>query len=473
MKELHFRETAKGNFSIVRRSYMSWPQVKNFNFFNISGHLATQNMSTCDNKLVSNNPACDNKLVSNNPACDNKLVNNRLMQTSVRREDGKRPFADSTNIPSTSRQRIDQTPVSSGSTPNLSDIWPLWEQLSQEQVRNFVIEKVESTLTEIREKNEVKIPDESQHVNQLFDERTEQYYPVPSPTSFRILKEKSMNDVIKVLEMILHRKKTTNNFVTMTQEGYNWYEGKDAFYRVLTNVSHLLGVPTSYLGFTSSGKGFCYGPLSCTDDLGKPCCFDGRQNLVLEFPQWCNHWVLAPTVKFLAVVEDGGTADYMATMFRSNQNCLVVTGTGMADIPTKRFVRFLTGKFPHLKLPYFGNCNPRGYHIYSVWKHGCPNSLYSGENLATPKLIHCGLKVRQLEQLRQVQTLEALNQDDFHTIAMMRSQKVNQGQTQRAKIMQQSLDLFVEKKEKGQLQFVGARLEQYILKMLNNNQIYV
>jgi len=56
---------------------------------------------------------------------------------------------------------------------------------------------------------------------------------------------------------------------------------------------------------------------------------------------------------------------------------------------------------------------------------------------------------------------------------MLRSQKVNQGQSQRAKIMQQSLDHFVENLEKGQLQFVGARLEQYIQQMLKNNQIDV
>jgi len=377
-------------------------------------------MPTCDNKLVSNNPDDSGRPeTKQNPACDNKPVNNHLMQTSVRRKDGKRPFDNLTSVSSTSRQRSDQTPVTSGSTSNLSNIWPLWEQMTLEQVRKLVIEKVERTLTEIREKNEVRIPDESQQVNQLFDERTEQYYPAPKPTSFRILRDKGKNDIVKVLEMILHRKKTTNNFVTMTHEGYNWYEGKEAFYNVLLNVTHLLGVPTSYLGFTSSGKGYCYGPLSCTDDLGVPCHFDGRQNQVLEFPQWCNHWVLAPTVKFLAVVEDAGTAEFMAELFRSNQNCLVVTGSGMPDIPTRRFVRFLTRKFPHLKVPYFGNCNPRDYHIYSVWKHGCPNSLYSGETLSNPKLIHCGLKVRQLEQLSRVRPLEALNQDDFQTIAMM------------------------------------------------------
>jgi DNA topoisomerase VI subunit A len=79
------------------------------------------------------------------------------------------------------------------------------------------------------------------------------------------------------------------------------------------------------------------------------------------------------------------------------------------------------------------DCNPRGYHIYTIYRYGCKTGVHSGEDLALPRLQRIGVSPRDYRNIKKFlqgssneeeKTFEPLNDDDRQTLWMLKNTNV-------------------------------------------------
>ncbi len=158
---------------------------------------------------------------------------------------------------------------------------------------------------------------------------------------------------------------------------------------------------------------------------------------------------------------------------KTKKNCIILTGTGMPDFSTRRFAKDLSNRFPEIPMLCMTDCNPRGYHIYTVYRYGCRTSVHCGENLALPRLKRIGVSPKDytnIEKFLQVsgnqdeKTFKPLNEDDMKTLKTLRSYKCYQGVE--AKEFQHDFHRFEIKNKKCDMQILGDSLEPYLQRKL-------
>ncbi|KAK9950570.1 hypothetical protein M0R45_006055 [Rubus argutus] len=95
--------------------------------------------------------------------------------------------------------------------------------------------------------------------------------------------------------------------------------------------------------------------------------------------------------RFILVVEKHTMFQRLGNSdFCQDYPCILITGKGMANLDTRRFLNFLWIKF---ELPVYGifDCDPWGMQIYYNYSVGSVNMAYDCMNLTTPDMIMLGL----------------------------------------------------------------------------------
>jgi DNA topoisomerase VI subunit A len=259
------------------------------------------------------------------------------------------------------------------------------------------------------------------------------------------------------LERIEKDKTTTKN-----NEKYLKNMNCEIFKQYLTDISSLMEIPFIYLHMTVMVKGRLCGPLTYQDQDEIPINCLMANCIVPENPNNCFEFKLSKNVKFILVTEDEGTFKKAIEIFKPLKNCLIMTGMGMPDYATRRFLRTLIDHYPELPCLYVGDCNPRGLHIYTIYKFGAASSLYVGENLAVPKMVKVGLFTSELHSVEM--ELENFCSDDFKTIKMLEKLEFIQNFSE---IVEEMIYFSTEKK-KAQFQYLAEKTTDYLMSKVQN-----
>ncbi|KAL0560672.1 hypothetical protein IC582_001082 [Cucumis melo] len=95
---------------------------------------------------------------------------------------------------------------------------------------------------------------------------------------------------------------------------------------------------------------------------------------------------IATAADYILVVEKESVFQRLANdRFCSRNRCIVITGRGYPDVPTRRFLRLLVDV---LALPAFClvDCDPYGFDILTTYRFGSMQMAYDAKNLRIPQL---------------------------------------------------------------------------------------
>ncbi|XP_014238330.1 meiotic recombination protein SPO11-1 [Trichogramma pretiosum] len=167
----------------------------------------------------------------------------------------------------------------------------------------------------------------------------------------------------------------------------------------IKNVTLLLDCSPWEIGYISTSKGLIAGDL--TLHLKNP-------DRVIQFEQQtcravpdvvANICHIRTTAEFVLVVEKDSVFQKLKSEdCPKYNNCILVTGKGYPDIPTRMFVSLLSSK---LKLPVYAlvDANPYGFEIMCVYRFGTTNNLGYREQLLCPDMKWIGVHQHDLVKL--------------------------------------------------------------------------
>ncbi|XP_062081261.1 meiotic recombination protein SPO11-1-like [Humulus lupulus] len=93
----------------------------------------------------------------------------------------------------------------------------------------------------------------------------------------------------------------------------------------------------------------------------------------------------------ILVVEKESVFQRLANdQFCSKNRCIVITGRGYPDIPTRRFLRLLIDTL-HLPAYCLVDCDPYGFDILSTYRFGSMQMAYDAKNLRVPEIKWLGV----------------------------------------------------------------------------------
>ncbi|KAL9230004.1 hypothetical protein vseg_005407 [Gypsophila vaccaria] len=111
--------------------------------------------------------------------------------------------------------------------------------------------------------------------------------------------------------------------------------------------------------------------------------------LNVNFPQLMGSNILS-FAQYILVVEKESVFQRLADdQFCTFNRCIVITGRGYPDIPTRRFLRLLTEK---LHIPVYGlmDSDPYGFDILATYRFGSLEMAYDAELLRIPDIYWLG-----------------------------------------------------------------------------------
>jgi meiotic recombination protein SPO11 len=110
---------------------------------------------------------------------------------------------------------------------------------------------------------------------------------------------------------------------------------------------------------------------------------------------------LTNKIDFILSVEKECFFNSVVGLYKKEKNCLILTGMGKPDFITRRFAKQLVNQFPEIAMFCLMDCNPHGYHIYTIYRYGCKTGVHSGEDLALPRLQRIGVLPRDYRNIQK------------------------------------------------------------------------
>ncbi|KAJ8766542.1 hypothetical protein K2173_023789 [Erythroxylum novogranatense] len=107
---------------------------------------------------------------------------------------------------------------------------------------------------------------------------------------------------------------------------------------------------------------------------------------------------IVSVAKYVLVVEKESVFQRLANdQFCNANRCIVITGRGYPDIPTRRFLRLL---MENLHLPIYGlvDCDPYGFDIMTTYRFGSMKMAYDAKFLRVPEIHWLGVFPSDLER---------------------------------------------------------------------------
>jgi DNA topoisomerase VI subunit A len=252
-------------------------------------------------------------------------------------------------------------------------------------------------------------------------------------------------------------------------KNYKQFKTSKAWNDRLLELSVYLEIPKDYFGYSTKTRGVLWGPMTVhLDGMTCNCLFPNT-----SIPQEFETLTLTNKIDFILIVEKECFFDSIVGLYKKEKNCLILTGMGLPDFTTRRFAKQLGTQFPDIPMLCITDCNPRGYHIYTIYRYGCKTGVHSGEDLALPRLQRIGVSPRDYRNIKKFlqessnedeKTFEPLNDDDRQTLWMLKKYKCYQGIEE--KEFQDDFDLFAFKNEKCDMEILGDSLEAYLQRKL-------
>ncbi|XP_073029908.1 meiotic recombination protein SPO11-1 isoform X2 [Primulina eburnea] len=190
--------------------------------------------------------------------------------------------------------------------------------------------------------------------------------------------------------------------------------------RVINDICILLHCSRHNLNVVSVGNGLVMGWLRFTEA--------GRKFDCINCPNMAHHIPvhvedvedIISVAEYILIVEKESVFQRLANdQFCKHNRCIVITGRGYPDVPTRRFLHLLT-KTLHLPIYCLVDCDPYGIDILTTFRFGSMQMAYDSKSLRLPAIRWLGAfpsdcKTYQLPQ----QCLLPLTDEDKHKLRGM------------------------------------------------------
>ena len=190
-----------------------------------------------------------------------------------------------------------------------------------------------------------------------------------------------------------------------------YYENIDVFLdmakinRAISAVAALLCVPRVCMRISPGAKGLVAGMVGITiDEYGS--FVDCRSSAQL-ISSSCKPALLQNSLLPRAIIVCEKEAVFYTLYYQrvwERLNCVIISGKGIPDVGTLRFLRMLKGTFPGVPTYAVVDCNPCGVVILNCYKHGASSAAgieLEKENLADSSLRWIGLHTRDAQKVQQ------------------------------------------------------------------------
>lgn len=205
--------------------------------------------------------------------------------------------------------------------------------------------------------------------------------------------------VIRVLDIVYHllnsgQKVTKRELFYLHQGVFGTQRCSDT---VINLVSALLQVPRTCLNILSNTKGLMTGPISYTE-AGVDILVGRRLVRVPEALDQIAYFDL-PCSSILIVEKEAVAQRLMEEDFCETRNCLVVTGAGYPDYPTRCFLKRLVTEWEGVKVWVLTDADPYGFEIMTVYILGSRAMAGEGGNLALPSAMWLGVHPSEIQSI--------------------------------------------------------------------------
>ncbi|XP_064943428.1 meiotic recombination protein SPO11-1-like isoform X4 [Musa acuminata AAA Group] len=161
--------------------------------------------------------------------------------------------------------------------------------------------------------------------------------------------------------------------------------------RAINNICILLKCSRQHLNVVPVGRGLVMGWLRFLEAGRKIYCINSPST-VYPIPV-CLEEVedIVSVARFIIVVEKESVFQRLANdRFCERNHCIVITGRGYPDVPTRRFLCLLV---QHLHLPVYClvDCDPYGFDILMVYRFGSMQMAYDANLLRVPEISWLGV----------------------------------------------------------------------------------
>ncbi|XP_038685573.1 meiotic recombination protein SPO11-1 isoform X2 [Tripterygium wilfordii] len=164
------------------------------------------------------------------------------------------------------------------------------------------------------------------------------------------------------------------------------FKEQSAVDRAVNDICILMQCSRHNLNVVSVGKGLVMGWLRFFEDGRKYNCIN-CPSTAHPVPVYVKEVTdIVSTAQYILVVEKESVFQRLANdRFCHMNRCIVVTGRGYPDIPTRRFLRVLTDT---LRLPIYClvDCDPYGFDILTTYRFGSMQLAYDAESLRIPEV---------------------------------------------------------------------------------------
>ncbi|KAL5550434.1 hypothetical protein UlMin_000610 [Ulmus minor] len=156
--------------------------------------------------------------------------------------------------------------------------------------------------------------------------------------------------------------------------------------RAINDICILLRCSRHNLNVVSVGKGLVMGWLRFSEAEKNFNCIN-RPSTAHSIPVHVEEVKdIVSVASYILVVEKESVFQRLADdQFCSTNRCIVITGRGYPDIPTRRFLRLLIDTL-HLPAYCLVDCDPYGFDILCTYRFGSMQMAYDAKFLRVPKL---------------------------------------------------------------------------------------
>lgn len=177
------------------------------------------------------------------------------------------------------------------------------------------------------------------------------------------------------------------------------------------------------------------------------------------------------TADYVLVIEKAAIFEKLNFLrWWKDHNCILATGKGQPDRATRRFLRRMSDEY-HLPIYVVTDSDPYGFYIYSTYKIGSISLSYEVERLACPQIQFLGVSTSDIYnyKLPKDTIIEAEETD------IKRAQELKKYPWFQSKEWQKELDLFLQKKEKVEIEAFSKfglkyLAEQYLPSKIQSGQ---
>ncbi|XAR67373.1 DNA topoisomerase (ATP-hydrolyzing) [Bertholletia excelsa] len=155
--------------------------------------------------------------------------------------------------------------------------------------------------------------------------------------------------------------------------------------RAINDICILLCCSRHNLNVVSVGKGLVMGWLRFVEAGRRFDCI-GSLNTKFITVNFNFYTDMVSVANYILVVEKESVFERLANdQFCNRNRCIVITGRGYPDVPTRRFLRLLINKL-HLPAYCLVDCDPYGFDILTTYRFGSMQMAHEAKFLRVPEI---------------------------------------------------------------------------------------